>query len=37
MEKKLETTIGFGVLEGVPIVRIIVFCGSYWGPTIWGN
>ena len=24
-------------LLGVPIIRVIVFCGLYWGPSIWGS
>ena len=26
-----------GITLGVPIIRIIVFCGLYWGPLILGN
>ena len=26
-----------GTFLGVPIIRIIVFGGLYWGPLIWGN
>ena len=37
-----ETTIwGFakirGTILGVPVIRIIVFWGLYWGPPILGN
>ena len=27
----------FLFLLGVPITRVIVFCGLYWGPSIWGS
>ena len=27
----------YGYLFGVPIIRIIVFWGLYWGPPILGN
>ena len=42
MEKKMETTeVGFpkirGTLLGVPIIRILVFWGLYWGPLILGS
>ena len=42
----METSLGFrvwrflkirGTLLGVPILRIIVFWGLYWGPLILGN
>ena len=26
-----------GTFLGVPIIRILVFRGLYWGPPIWGN
>ena len=26
-----------GTFSGVPIIRILVFGGLYWGPSIYGN
>ena len=26
-----------GTFLGVPMIRILVFCGLYWGPPILGN
>ena len=26
-----------GTFLGVPIIRIVIFYGLYWGPLIWGN
>ena len=38
---KLKAMWGFpkirGTIWGVPIIRIIVFWGLYWGPPILGN
>ena len=32
-----EVSIVMGNFLGVPIIRIVMFRGLYWGPPIWGN